>query len=459
LKNAFLFIFLSSLQLLAPFLAIQTDLASESNMSTVFSEVSSAFRTPPQSIYVRLQTLEEGSVMFWQSIPQSFQDHVATIDVSALAVLVSSNARSIELYKDDVGNLWLAVNYTFNKGDYIGTLTWVSSETLNENLTIPESVLFPESYPDEVKPFLSPGIKIPANDTTIKGIAESYATQNMIETIENILNFLNETQTYDHDKVERLMSGNLNTTDILDFLNDPLTSLQTGDSFCFERALLATAMLRAVGVPTRTFTSADLKTWIQVWLPNIGWVDAEVLCVQPRESLFPRPLSFVVPRMTSNSSDAIFPFSWSPQKLMNVANLTFSGFEAFNINEYGTVLSQPVDDALYNADPDEFSFPIIFEPEIVQAALTRSGSDIIFHVSSEDRSTFKTLKIGETNKIEFEGIGVSFKPILQGDMLILYNFSVYKLWTFDLRILIPLVGAAVAVPVFWLYWKRRKIKP
>ncbi len=459
MRNAFLFIFLFSLQLLAPCLAIQNDLASECNTQTIFSDVSSNFRSSPQAIYIRLQTLEEGSVVFWESIPQSFQDHVAIIDVSVLAVLVSSNARSIDLYKDDAGNLWLAVNYTFNRGDYIGTLTWVSSETLNENLTLPESVLFPESYPDDVKPFLNPGRKIPVEDTTIKGIAESYATQDMIETIENILSFLNETQTYDREKVQLLMSGNLNTTDILDFLNDPLISLETGNSFCFERALLATTMLRAVGVPTRTFTSADLKTWIQVWLPNIGWVDAEVLCVQPRERLFPRPLSFVVPRMTENSSDAMFPFTWSPQNLMRIANLTLTGFEDFNINEYRAVLSQPVDDALYTAYPDKFSFPIISEPKIVQVALTRNGSDIIFHLSSGEKNTFKTLKVGETNRIEFEGFGFSFKPMLQGEMVILYNFSVYELWMFDVRILILLVGAAVAILIFWLYWKRRKIKP
>jgi len=414
-------------------------------------------RTPPQSIYVRLQALQEGSVVFWESIPQSFQDHVATLNVSVLAVFVSSNARNIDLYKDDVGNLWLAANYTFNEGDYIGTLAWVSSETVNENLTIPESVPFPASYPDNIKPFLNAGRKMPVDNTTIKETAEFHAGQDMIETIENVLSFVNETQKYDREKIELLMTGILNTTDILDFLNDPLESLETGNSFCFERALLAATILRAAGVPARTFTNADLKTWIQVWLPNIGWVDAEVLCVQPR-SLFPRPLSFVVPRMIENSSDAMFPFTWVPEASMRVANLTFSSFEAFNINEYGRVLSQPVDAELYETDPDQFSFPLIFEPEIVQAALTWNGSDITFHLSRGEKKTSKTLIMEETNNIRFEGLGVSFKPVRQGDMVILHSFSVQELWMFDVKILIPVIAAVPAILIFWLYWKRKKIK-
>lgn len=404
--------------------------------------------------------MQEGNVTFWQSIPQSFEDSVATINVSVLAVLVSSNAQSIVLYQDDVGNLWLAVNYTFKKGDYISTLAWVSSETVNKNLILPASVPFPKDYLEDVKPFLNPGRKMPVNDTTIKDLAESYKKQdNMIETIKNILNFVNSTQNYDRDKVRLLMTGGLNTTDTLDFINDPLTSLESGSSFCFERALLAATMLRAVGVPTRTFTNAELKTWIQVWLPEIGWVDAEVLCVQSSPSLFPRPLSFVIPRMIENSSDAMFPFTWSPKTLMRIANLTLSSFEAFNINEYKTVLSQPIDEALYETDPEKFSFPIIFKPKIVQAALTWNDSDIVFHLSNEEEKMNKTLILGKTNTIEFESFGLSFKPIRQDGTIILYNFSVQELQMFDFRILIPLVAAVPAVLIYWSYRKRKKIRP
>lgn len=254
------------------------------------------------------------------------------------------------------------------------------------------------------------------------------------------------------------MTGTLNTTDVLDFLNNPLESLETGNSFCFERALLATTILRAAKVPTRTFTNADLKTWIQVWLPETGWVDAEVLCEQPR-SVFPRSLFLTIPWMIENSSDAMFPFTWLPKTLIRVANLTFGGFKTFEINEYGTVLSQPVDVELYETNSDKFSFPIIFEPEIVQAALTRNGSDITFHLIKKDKKISKTLIPEETNSIVFEGLSVSFEPVHHNDVVILHNFSVQKPWMFDVKILISLVAVVPAILIIWLFWKKKKIKP
>lgn len=110
-----------------------------------------------QPVYVRLQALQSGSVVLWQAVPQNFSDHVGTIDVSDLAILVSSNAQAINLSRDGVGNLWVMINYTFAQGDYISSLMWVSTEILNENLTIPTFVPFPSSYPSDVVPFLNSG--------------------------------------------------------------------------------------------------------------------------------------------------------------------------------------------------------------------------------------------------------------------------------------------------------------
>ncbi len=432
----------------------------EENISLGVSTSQNGLRISPQSIYVRLQALEEGSVVFWEPIPQNFQDHVATINVSVLAIFVSSNAGSMNLYKDEVGNLWLAVNYTFNEGDYISTLAWVSSETVSENLTIPDSVPFPASYPNDVEPFLNPGRKMPVNNTTIEEIAESLRNPlDMIETIEDILGFVNETQAYDREKIQLLMSGTFNTTNILNFLNDPLNSLETGKSFCFERALLAATILRAAMVPARTFTNAELKTWIQVWLPGTGWVDAEVMCTPPITRLFPRSLSFVVPWMIENSSDAMFYLTWLPEVLMRVASLKLTQLEAFDIDEYGKVLCQPVDVELYMTSPDKFSFPLILETETVQAALTLNGSDITFHLGSEEKKTSKALILEKKNNVRFEGLSVSFKPVNQGDMVVLHDFSVRELGMFDFRILISFVAVVPVILVFWLYWKRKRTRP
>ena len=406
-------------------------------------------------IYVRLQALENGSVIFWECIPQSFQDHVATIDLSVLAIFVSYNARTINFSRDEVGNLWMAVNYTFDEGAYISSLIWASSETLSQNLSIPDFVPFPESYPEDVMPFLNSGIKMPVDNETIKAIAANNKTQNMVETVLNVLDFVNKTQEYDPEKTRLLMCGNLNVTNLLDFMKCPLETLETGKSFCFERSLLAGAILRAAGVPTRTFTDTGPKTWIQVWLPKIGWVDAEALCVQPTFR-FPLPLTSTVPWMVENSSNAIFPFAWDPEIRMRVANLTFSDVDAFNIYEYPTVLVEPIDSEAFEQNPDSFSFPIAFEPELVYAAITQDGENLNVTLMEEKEKTSKLLILGDSNRIVLGETALSFKPVLLEDFVLLQNFSVQKTWEFDLRVLIPIVGVPVVILIVWLYRRRKQ---
>ncbi len=413
-----------------------------------------------QSIYLRLQAEEDSNVTFWESIPQNLSDHVATINVNVLSIFVSTSAGKIDFYRDVVGNLWLSVTCALKTGDYFGTLAWVSREITAENLTIPDITSFPQDYPDDVKPFLRLGNKIPTDDAAIKQIAQSLSSQDMIQTVKNVLNFVNSTQSYDREKVRILMNGTLSTSDMLDFISDPAESLNTNLSFCFERALLATTILRATRVPARTFTNDDLKTWIQVWLPDIGWVDGEVLCIQPQlQPLFPRSLSVSVPRMIENSSDAMFPFSWLPKTKMRVANLTLTNPEEFDINEYGTVLCQPADSETYESNPDGFSFPIIFEPDIVQASLTFNDSDLIFHVSKGRQSTSRKLMLGVTNDIDFEGLRVSFTPVRLNHIIVSLNgFSVQKTQWFDYRIIVPLFIAVPVLLAVSYYWRRKRGK-
>lgn len=406
-----------------------------------------------QPIYVRLQALEEGSIVFWESVPQSFRDHVGTIDLNDLAIFVSSNARSINISEDAVGNLWMAVNYTFAEGDYISSLIWVSSETTDQNLTIPDFVSFPESYPTDVMPFLDSGRKIPSDNQTIMNIAISNKTENMVETVFNVLDFVNKTQEYDAQKTRLLMSGDLNTTSLLDFINEPLETLETGRSFCFERSLLALSVLRAAGVPTRTFTDTGPKTWIQVWLPGVGWVDAEALCATSRIR-FPLTLISTIPWMIQNSSDAVFPFMWYPEVEMRVANLTFSDVEAFDISEYQTVLVEPINWDDFANSPGDFSFPIVFRPDVVSAAITHNESDFVVALMKDNENASKVLAMGQSNEVTLDDTALSFKPSLRGDFMVLEDFSVQKVVGFDLRLLIPIVAIPVIIVIWWLYRKR-----
>jgi hypothetical protein len=412
-----------------------------------------------QPMYIKLQAQEDADITLWESVPQNFTDHVATIMVDVPAIFVSSNAQRTDFYKDEIGNLWLVSTYSLKKGDYIRTLAWASSEVLTQNLTLPLASIFPETYPDSVKPFLLPGLKIPANDATIKALAESHWNQSMIQTIENVLNFVNSTQAYNADKVRALMNGTLITDNILDFINDPLTSLDSGQSFCFERSLLATALLRADNVPARTYTNIDLKTWVQVWLPQIGWVDGDVLSNQPQPlPLFPRSLAVSVPRMIQNSSDAEFPFSWFPNTVMRVTNLTMTDIQEFDINQYGTLFCQPIDLNYYESNPDSFSFPITFEPETVKTALTYDGPNLAFHVNKQDQNFSKNIQIGSVCNIEFAGLSFSFTPILESNgMIALTKFTATKILGIDYRMLIPLV-AIIPILLIFAYYRKRKPK-
>jgi len=416
-------------------------------------------------IYVRLQALQNGEVTFWESIPQNFTDHVATIDSRVLAMFLSSNSLGFNLSRDNVGNLWIAVNYSLNAGDYINTLTWVSSKTTSENLTYLGFVPFPQNYPDDVKPFLKPGRKMPVENQTIQQIAANYnqTQNNMTQTVKNILDFVNE-QGYDPEKTRLLLSGNLNTTDILDFFKDALEVLETNSSICIERSWYAAAILRAAGIPTRTVTDVRLKTWIQLWLPNIGWVDAETLCAAPPPyvGMLPKPISTSVPWMIENSSDATFPFTWSPKVSMRVANLTFGNTKLFNVNQYRTVLSEPIDAELFEKDPTKFRFPIVFEPEIVYAAITQNGSQLTFSLINRNGNASVMLTLGKLNSVALGDITVSFKPVRQENFLILQDFTVLEAWKFDIKILVPFVGVSVVIGVTvvivvaWLHRNRQK---
>ncbi len=304
-------------------------------------------------------------------------------------------------------------------------------------------------------PFLNSGIKMPVENETIKEIAANNKTENMVETVLNVLDFVNKTQEYDAEKTRLLMSGNLNVTNLMDFFKGAFETLETGKSFCFERSLLAGAILRAAGVPTRTFTDTGPKTWIQVWLPQIGWVDAEVLCVQPTLR-FPLPLTSTVPWMVESSSDAIFPFVWVPEIRMRVANLTFSDVEAFNVYEYPTVIAEPIDSDAFEQNPDAFRFPIAFKPEVVYASITREGENFNVTLMDEKDEEKKSelLVLGDSNRIVLGDTALSFKPILLEDFVLLQNFSVQKTWEFDLRVLILIALVPVVILIVWLYRKR-----
>jgi len=409
-------------------------------------------------LYIRLEALEKGNVTLWQSVPKNFSDHVATIESQVLALFVSANSRGANLSADDIENKWLSADYSINAGDYIETLAWVSSKTTAENLSSLGFVQFPTSYPDDVQAYLNSGMKIQADNQTIMSIANGYTRANMTQTVKDVLDFVN-TQGYDEEKTRLLLGGNLTTTSIVDFFKDALQIHDSNKSICLERSWYASAILRAAGVPTRTVTDVRLKTWIQVWLPNIGWVDAETLCrdAQPHVGMLPKPISVSTPWMIQNSSDASFPFTWTPKVLMRIANLTFSRVDLFDVNEYRTVLTQPVELELFQSDVAKFRFPIVISNVTeIYGAMTKEGDSVAFSLFGKNENASTVLTMGQSNSITLESIVVSFKPVRWNDFVILQDFSVQGFLSFDIRLVIPIVAVPTVAAAIWLIRKRRK---
>jgi hypothetical protein len=411
-------------------------------------------------VYLRLQALEKANVTVWESMPRNFTDHVAAIDSRVLGMFISSNSLGFNLSTDSVGNVWIATHYTLDVGDYVSTLAWVSSKPSPDNLGSLGFVSFPDSYPGDVEAFLEAGTKIYPEDQAIIDIAaaNNQTQGNMTQTAKNVLDLVN-TQGYDPDKARLLLSGNLTTSDMLDVFKDSLQVLATNTSICIERSWFAAAILRATRVPTRTVTDVRLKTWIQLWLPNLGWVDGETLCSEPPPhfGMLPKPISSHVPWVVENSSSAVFPFTWFPKVQMRVANLTFGDVSGFRVDDYKTILSQPVDAEVFNGDPTKFMFPLRFDPETIYGAVTREGlNNTAFSLIGEEENATVTITLGQYNSVSLGDLTASFIPVQQNGFLALYDFSLRESWKFDLRLLLPIVGVPVVAAVVWLYLRRRR---
>ena len=409
-------------------------------------------------VYTNLEVLEKSNVSLWQSVPRNFSDHVATIDSRVTAMFVSSDALRFNLSSDSVGNVWMRSDYSLSAGDYVSSMMWVSSSTINQNLSSLGFTSFPTTYPSDTKAFLESGAKIQAGERAILDIAANLSqTQNMTQIVKDILDFVNQ-QGYDREKTRLLLSGRLNTTSMLDFFEDSLKVLETNNSICLERSWYAAAILRAAGVPTRTVTDVRLKTWIQVWLPNIGWVDAETLCAEPppHVGMLPKPLFSSVPWMIENSSDASFPFQWLPKIRIRIANLTFNDVGLFDVNQYGTVLTEPIDAQLFQREPSKLGFPIVFEPETVYAAVTRRDLNLTFSLIQGEQNASKQLGLGELNSLTLNDLVVSFIPIQRQNFLVLQDFTVREIARLDIRVLVPIIAVPLVIVTFVLYWKTRK---
>jgi hypothetical protein len=130
--------------------------------------------------------------------------------------------------------------------------------------------------------------------------------------------------------------------------------------------------------------------------------------------------------------------------------------ELFDVSQYSTVLSRPVDAELFRTDPVKFRFPIAVKSEVIYGAITEEASNLVFSLFKGKENASEVLTLGEYNSIMLGDTAVSFKPKLQEDFLVLQDFAVQDVWVLDYRILVPIVGVPIVLLVILLVVRRRR---
>lgn len=93
-----------------------------------------------------------------------------------------------------------------------------------------------------------------------------------LDRIATLYNYVVDTIAYDDDKAEQV--DDIYVLPIVD------QTLDTKKGICFDYAALLTAMLRSQQIPTRLVTgntSIEYHAWVEVYLPEKGWISADIL--------------------------------------------------------------------------------------------------------------------------------------------------------------------------------------
>ncbi len=126
---------------------------------------------------------------------------------------------------------------------------------------------------DEFAPFIRPNQYVNyENATATMETAASLAghTDDILEKVELIYNYVVDNIKYDKKKAAGITSG---------YLPDLDTVLADKKGICFDYASLMTGMLRSLGVPCKLvvgYAGEVYHAWISVWSEKTGWVDGAV---------------------------------------------------------------------------------------------------------------------------------------------------------------------------------------
>lgn len=135
------------------------------------------------------------------------------------------------------------------------------------------SVNLTATLSDEFAPFIRPNqyVNYENADATIAMAAQlTRGTDQLLNKVAVIYDYVVNNITYDYDKAATVQSG---------YLPDLDAVLADRKGICFDYASLMTGMLRSQGVPCKLvvgYAGSVYHAWISVWSEATGWIDGAV---------------------------------------------------------------------------------------------------------------------------------------------------------------------------------------
>lgn len=159
---------------------------------------------------------------------------------------------------------------------------------------------FQVSLKDEFAPFLRPNQYVNYNENSqVVSLASSLVkgSEDDIEKVETIYNYVVKNITYDKQKAQAVQSGYVPVVDNV---------LKEKKGICFDYAAVMASMLRSQRIPTKLvtgYTGSAYHAWISTYTAETGWVEGIIFFDGTTWRLMDPTFA-----SSSNSSDAIMKY-------------------------------------------------------------------------------------------------------------------------------------------------------
>jgi transglutaminase-like putative cysteine protease len=253
-----------------------------------FEEVAKIFRT-----YVLTIPSDQKSFFFARTVPISIPSDIHSQEVRMREVHYSTEPDSIEI--NEIGADTTEEKATWNNLP-------AGEITIQENLEVLVTTSYsplvtstpypipPDSIPADVAGYLSPTVEVQSDAQEIIDLA-SALLENCVSEADAVVRIVNWVR-YNL----RWICPTCVVEEGDEFYFDALGTLQQGGGNCANFQALSLAMLRAAGIPARAVTgipvdltspSETYHAWIEVYYPDLGWVQYESSYWLPRYETLP----------------------------------------------------------------------------------------------------------------------------------------------------------------------------